>query len=96
MPARDLEDDLRRQLGQDARTAVKVLRAGSMSVDGAINYFVRRSFGSASRLLDARDRLGEPDAEARALLLRASRRADDPTPPAPTKPFSPPNAPGPA
>jgi hypothetical protein len=45
-----------------------------------LDYLVERSFGSADRLLDARDLLGEPDLEARALLLRASRRAADPIP----------------
>jgi hypothetical protein len=95
MPARrDVESDLRVQLGRDAGIAVAVLRRSSeTSVDASIDYLVERSFGSAERLLDARDLLGEPDLPARALLLRASRRAADPQPPEPPRPFSPPDAP---
>jgi hypothetical protein len=64
-----------------------------MTVDAVLDYLVSRSFGSADRLLDARDLLGAQDQGARALLLRASRRAADPIPPCPPRPFAPPDAP---
>jgi hypothetical protein len=59
---------------------VGALRRGQGTVDSILDYLIKRAYGSPERLLDARDRLGEPDAEARALLLRASRRAWDPNP----------------
>ena len=72
------------------------LRRGQGTLDSVINYLVSRAYGSPDRLLDARDRLGQPDAEARALLFRASRTAADPQPPAPPRLFSAPDAPRPA
>ena len=69
---RDVESDLRQQLGRDAQIGVRLLRrSDETSVDATLDYLVGRAYGSPDRLLDARDRLGEPDAEARALLLRA-------------------------
>lgn len=91
-----MERDIRQQLGQEAITAVKVLRRGTTTtVDGAIDYLIERAYKSPDRLLDARDLLGQQDLEARALLLRASRRAADPVPPEHPRPFSPPDAPRP-
>ena len=91
---RDVERDLRHQLSRDAVIGEKQLRHGSMTgVDNVLDYLVDRSFGSPDRLLDARDLLGAQDQAARALLLRASRRATDPQPPKPPRPFSPPDAP---
>jgi hypothetical protein len=93
---RNVEDDLRHQLSRDAVIGEKHLRQGSMGgVDNVLDYLVDRAFRSPDRLLDARDLLGEQDQGARALLLRASRRAADPVAPQPPRPFSPPDAPRP-
>jgi hypothetical protein len=93
---RDVEADLRVQLSRDAIIGEKQLRhSSSSSVDNVLDYLVSRAYGSPDRLLDARDLLGAQDQGARALLLRASRRAADPIPPAPPKPFAPPDAPTP-
>jgi hypothetical protein len=80
---RDVETDLRERLVREARIAVSTLRRGQGTPDSVIDYLVRRAYGSPDRLLDASDRLGEPDLEARALLRKACRRAADPQPPAP-------------
>jgi hypothetical protein len=89
---RDVDHDTRVRLGRDAQIGVSQLRYGNITtVDAVLDYLVERSFGSPERLLDARDLLGEPDMPARALLLRAPRRAADPIPPAPPKPFAPPD-----
>ena len=86
---RNVEDDLRHQLSRDAVIGVKQLRHGSMTTtDSVLDYLVSRAYGSPDRLLDARDLLGQQDAEARALLLRAA----DPVPPQPPRPFAPPDA----
>jgi hypothetical protein len=91
---RNVEDDLRHQLSRDAVIGEKQLRrSSSSSVDNVLDYLVSRAYGSPDRLLDARDLLGAQDQGARALLLRASRRAADPQPAAPPRPFSPPDAP---
>jgi hypothetical protein len=94
---RDVEADIRQQLAEHAKLEVRLLRASSATTpDAAIDRLVDRAFGSPERLLDARELLGdEEDQGARALLLRASRRAADPQPPAPPKPFAPPDAPRP-
>jgi hypothetical protein len=92
---RNVEQNLRVQLGRDARIAVGALRRGQGTVESVLDYLVSRAYGSPDRLLDARDLLGQPDAEARALLLRASRRAMDPIPAQPPKPFTLPDAPKP-
>lgn len=94
---RDVEQDIRRQLGRDARIGVAQLRHSSATtVDAVLDYVVSRAYGDPERLLDAIELLGEPDLEARALLNRAARRAADPQPPAPPRPFAPPNARRPA
>ncbi len=91
---RDVESDLRHLLSRDAVIGEKQLRRGNMGgVDAVLDYLVSRAYGSADRLLDARDLLGEQDHGARALLLRASRRAADPVPPEPPRPFAAPDAP---
>jgi hypothetical protein len=91
---RNVEDDLRHLLARDAVIGEKHLRrSSSSSVDNVLDYSVSRSYGSPDRLLDARDLLGEQDQGARALLLRASRRAADPQPAAHPRPFSPRDAP---
>jgi hypothetical protein len=93
---RDVETDLRHLLSRDAVIGEKQLRRSSMSsVDNVLDYLVSRAYGSPDRLLDARDLLGAQDQGARALLLRASRRAADPIPAGRPKPFSPPDAPRP-
>lgn len=87
---RDVEADLRQRLARDAQIGVASLRRSHGTPETVIDYLVSRAYGSPDRLLDARDRLGEPDSEARALLLRASRRAADPVPeplPQPLKPL---------
>jgi hypothetical protein len=90
---RDVESDLPRQLSRDAVISEAQLRGGSTTtVDSVLDYLVSRAHGSADRLLDARDLLREQDHGARALLLRASRRAADPVPPEPPRPFWAPDA----
>jgi len=92
-PHRDVESDIRHRLARDAQIGSAHLReTSSTTVDAILDYLVERSYGSADRLLDARDLLGEQDQGARALLLRASRRAADPQPPQPPQPFAPPDA----
>jgi hypothetical protein len=89
-----VEQDFRHRLAGDAQIGEAQLRHGSMTtVDSVLDYLVSRSYGSADRLLSARDLLGANDHGARALLLRASRRAADPIPAGPPKPFSAPDAP---
>jgi hypothetical protein len=93
---RDVEADLRRQLSRDAQIGEAQLRHGGMTtVDSVLDYLVSRAYGSADRLLDAMELLGEQAAGARALLNRAARRAADPQPAAPPRPFSAPDAPRP-
>ena len=93
---RDVEADLRARLARDAQLGEAELRRGdTTTVDAVLDYLVERAYGSAGRLLDARDLLGEPDQGARALLLRASRRAADPVPAALRRPFAAPDAPRP-
>jgi hypothetical protein len=93
---RNVEDDLRHQLGRDAVIGEKQLRHGSMTTtDSVLDYLVSRSYGSPDRLLDAMDLLGQQDAGARALLNPAARRAADPQPAGHPRPFSPPDAPTP-
>jgi hypothetical protein len=62
-------------------------------VDAALNGLVDRAFGDPGRLRDAVDLLGDEHAEAQALLRRAVRRAADPQPPGPPRPFAAPDAP---
>ena len=90
---RDVESDTRHRLARDAQIGVGAVRRGQGTVDSVLDYLVERAYGSAERILDARDLLGEPDLEARALLLRASRRAADPQPAPHPRPFSLPDAP---
>jgi hypothetical protein len=92
---RDVEYDLRHLLSRDAVIGERQLRRSSATggVDAVLDYLVSRAYGCPDRLLDARDLLGQQDAGARALLLRASRRAADPQPAAHRRPFSPPDAP---
>jgi hypothetical protein len=94
-PHRDVESDLRHRLARDAQIAVGAVRRSQATVDSAIDYLIDRAYKSPDRLLDARDLLGAQDQGTRALLLRASRRAADPIPPGPPKPFSPSDAPRP-
>ena len=89
---RDVEADLRALLARDARACVKMLRTSSMTtVDAALDGLVDRAFGDPGRLRDAVDLLGEEHGEAQALLRRAARRAADPQPPGPPRPFSAPD-----
>jgi hypothetical protein len=93
---REVESDIRQRIARDAVIGEKQLRhSSSSSVDNVLDYLVSRAHGSPDRLLDTRDLLGAQDQGARAPLLRASRRAADPIPPAPPKPFAPPDAPRP-
>jgi len=96
---RDVESDIRHLLAGDAKWGVTQLRTTNVTtVDAVLDYLVSRSYSNPQRLLEAHAPLGEEDqgARARALLLRASRRAADPQPSAPPRPFSPPDAPPPA
>ena len=89
-----MEADLRALLARDARACVKMPRTSSMTtVDAALDGLVDRAFGDPGRLQDAVDLLGDEHAEALALLRRAVRRAADPQPPGPPRPFSAPDAP---
>jgi hypothetical protein len=98
---RDVEQDIRVKLGRNARTEVLWLRTSSASsVDAAIDRLVTTAHGSPDGLRDAVDLRGpevdDEDVETRgaqALLRRAVRRAADPQPQAPPKPFLPPDAP---
>ena len=93
-PHRDVESDLRHRLARDAQICVAQLRHSSAtSVDTSLDYLVERAYGSPERILDAMELLGSEDLPARAPLNRASRRAADPIPPRPPKPFAPPDAP---
>ena len=93
MSRRDVETDLRHQLSRDAVIGEAQLRRSAMTtVDSVLDYLVSRAYGDPERLLDAMDLLGQQDADARALLTRAARRAADPLGPAapPTVAFLPP------
>ena len=50
-----------------------VRRGKVTNVDASLDYLISRARKSPDVLLDARDLLGERDAEARALLYRAAR-----------------------
>jgi hypothetical protein len=50
-------------------------------VDASLDYLISRAYKSPDVLLDARDLLGEQDAEAGALLNRAARLARYPADP---------------
>jgi hypothetical protein len=81
---RHVETDLPQLVARDAQIAVRALRRGGVAtVDASNNYLIRRAYKSPERLLDARDLLGEQDAEARALLYRAARLARYPIEPEP-------------
>jgi hypothetical protein len=51
-----------------------------------LDYLISRAHKSPDVLLDARDLLGEQDAEARALLYRAARLGRNPVEPEPPRP----------
>jgi hypothetical protein len=89
---RDVEQDIRDQLGRDAKIDVKLVRSTQTTVDAALDGLVREAFGSPERLRDAAELLGEDDGEARALLARAVRRAADPSLPAAPRPSPAPDA----
>jgi hypothetical protein len=82
---RDGDQDIRSGLARDAKEYAVLLRRTLTKPDAAIDGLVTRAFGSAERLRAAAELLDEGDSEARALLVRAVRRAEDPSPPpAPT------------
>jgi hypothetical protein len=66
------------------RTALR--RREGQSVDTPLDFLIRRAYRSPDILLDARDLLGEQDAEARALLYRAARLAHYPMGPKQLRP----------
>jgi hypothetical protein len=67
---RDAEGDLPGLIARHAQIAVQTLHRGEpANVDAAINYLISRAYESPERLLDARDLLGEPDAEASTVAL---------------------------
>jgi hypothetical protein len=79
---RDVESDLRQLVARDAQTAVRALRRRERpGVDASLDYLISRAYKSPDALLDARDLLGEQDAEAGALLNRAARLARYPADP---------------
>jgi hypothetical protein len=78
MPTRDVEADLRAKLAESARTFVVLIRRTHTTPEGAVDGLVDGAFGSAERLRDALDLLGEDETEPRALLTRAIRYAEDP------------------
>jgi hypothetical protein len=91
---RDVEADVRARVAADARAWVRLLRERNTTTpDIAIDRLIDRAFGSPDRLRDAAELLGDEHREARALLVRATRLAADPQPPAPPRPFAPPDAP---
>jgi hypothetical protein len=94
---RDAEQDIRRQLAEQARGEAQLLRSGSITTPNAsVHKLIDKAHGSPERLRDAAALLGEEDQEALALLTRAHRLAQFPVQdPSPPKPFSPPNAPRP-
>jgi hypothetical protein len=61
--------DLRRVVARDAQIAARGLRRRGGPVDASIDFLIRRARKSPDVLLDARDLLGEQDAEARAARL---------------------------
>jgi hypothetical protein len=93
---RDVEPELRRQLAEQARREVELLRASSATTpNAAVDRLIDKAYGSPERLRDAAALLGEEDREALALLTRAHRLAQFPVQdPSPPRPFSPPDAPG--
>jgi len=91
MPSREVEDLLRRQLALSARTYWTLIGGGQTTVDGALGSLVRNAFGSAERLRDAAELLGDEDREAKALLIRACYIAD-PSEPETSRPRPPPGA----
>jgi len=94
---RDVEQDIRRKLADEAHGEVRLLRSSSITTpEASIGRLIDRAHGSPERLRDAAALLGNDDREALALLTRAHRLAQYPVAdPAPPKPFSPPDAPGP-
>jgi hypothetical protein len=71
---RDAGSDLRHLVARDAQIAVRALRRREHpNVDASLDYLISRAHKSPDVLLDARDLLGEQDAEACALLYRAAR-----------------------
>jgi hypothetical protein len=89
---RDVEADLRAGLAESAKTFVILIRRTLTTPDGAVDGLVSKSLGSPERLRDAVELLGEDDSEARALLVRAVRRAEDPQPPQAPPPMARPDA----
>jgi hypothetical protein len=74
--------DLRHLVARDAQIVVRSLRRREHpNVDASLDYLISRAYRSPDVLLDARNLLGEPDAEARALLYRAARLARYPIEP---------------
>jgi hypothetical protein len=83
----DVESDLPRLLARDAQIAVQAMRRhGSTNVEPSLDFLISRAYKSPDMLLDARDLLGEQDAEARALLYRAARLARYQVEPEPPRP----------
>jgi hypothetical protein len=54
-------------------------------LNASLDYLISTAYKSPDILLDARDLLGEQDAEARALLYRAARLARYPVEPEPPR-----------
>jgi hypothetical protein len=94
---RDVEQDIRWRLAEEARGEVRLLRSGALTTpDASVGRLIDRAYGSPERLRGAAALLGEEDQEALALLTRAQRLAAFPVQdPSPPKPFSPPDAPRP-
>jgi len=93
---RDVEQDIRRKLAEEAKGEVRLLRSSSITTpEASIGRLIDQAYGSPERLRDATALLDrDNDREALALLTRAHRLAQYPVQdPRPPKPVAPADAP---
>ena len=87
---RDAEADLRDRLASSARSYVALVHQRKTTPGAAVRLLAEDAFGDPARLQDAVELLDEhQDAEARALLVRATRYADGPAGAWPPRPVPP-------
>ena len=90
---RDVEADLRRQLATSARQFLILIDRRQTTATGAVLQLAKESFNDPARLRDGVALLDEQaDADAVALLTRATRYAEDPPGPAVPPRLAPPDA----